>query len=885
MCDRLTQCGSPDQRAAVVEEDAEISSRRVENEKALNALLRSALQRKSLREVLLDCLDILLSITWLSIQPKAGVLLVQEEERVLNLVVERNLSPELLDLCARVPFGRCLCGKAAATERLVRASCLDSRHEIRYDGIQPHGHYNVPLIENGDVIGVLVLYLPDGHIHKEDEAQFLQAVADILALVVRQKRLEEGLQYNTKLAQQRTIQLEATLANLPLGVTMFDSDQTLVTSNDRYRELYRIPPHFIAHNRTLKEILEYHKTNGCFAGDTESYVTSVLTSVAIGQSIYKTLKLPDGRTIAVTTQPMPSGGWICVHEDITEREHVLGALTRANQELIEKQYAIDQAVIVGITDVKGSIIYANDNFCRISGYSQNELIGNNHRILKSGFHSKGFFRNMYKQIARGRVWRGEVCNRTKDGREYWVDTTIVPQLGLNGKPIAYMAIRIDITARKHAEAKIVDLANNDSLTGLYNRSVLKEKLHRAVESCRQTVDTFAILLLDLDKFKDINDTLGHAAGDGLLKEVAHRLSSLLGEADILARLGGDEFAIIQSSEADQREAAINLSVSILESISRPFRLDEHDVTIGVSLGIALAPMDGTDAGQLLKKADLALYRVKSEGRNNFQFFDEEMSKSVAIRHQTIVDLRNALARDEFELHYQPIIDAKSLQVSGVEALVRWRHPIDGLLGPDRFIPVAEEAGLIEPLGEWILERACLDAVSWPSHVALSVNLSASQFRSARLFDVVLCALVESGLPPERLELEITESTLMQNVERSGVVLQQLKNIGVSIALDDFGTGYSSLSYLTMFPFDKVKIDKSFVKGLPTDSHAAAIIASITTLARGFDMAVTAEGIETSEQCELLRLSGINLLQGYFFAQPGPVGSLEFVTMEKSRKAV
>lgn len=885
MCDELTQSGSPTQGAAIIDQASEISSQRVENEKALNALLRSALQRKPLREVLLDCLDILLSITWLSIQPKAGVLLVQEEERVLNLVAERNLSPELLTLCARVPFGCCLCGKAAETGQMVRASCLDTRHEIRYDGIQPHGHYNVPLIENGEVIGVLVLYLPEGHAHAGDEARFLQAAADILALVVRQKRLEEDLQRKTALAQQHASQLDATLANLPLGVTVFNSDQALVTSNSRYRDIYRMPPSFMAHNQTLKAILESQQANGCFDGDVEHYVTSRLASVAQRKSISQTSTFADGRTIAVTTQPMPNGGWISVHEDVTERERILAALTRANRELFEKQFAIDQAVIVGVTDVKGNIIYANDNFCRISGYSHDELIGNDHQILNSGLHSKDFFRQMYRQIARGCVWRGEFCNRAKDGKEYWVDTTIVPQLGPNGKPIAYTAIRVDITARKHAEAKIVDLANNDSLTGLCNRSVLKEKLQEAVEKCQRSADTFAVLLLDLDGFKDINDTLGHAAGDRLLKEVACRLASLLRKNDILARLGGDEFAIIQSSEMDQREAAITLSVNILEEISRPFRLDQHDVYVGVSIGVAFAPIDGNDAGELLQKADLALYRVKSEGRNDFQFFDEQMSRSVAVRHQTILDLRDALARGEFELHYQPIIDAKTLQVAGAEALVRWRHPVDGLIGPDCFIPIAEEAGLIEPLGEWILERACLDAISWPSDVILSVNLSASQFRSARLFDVVLCALVESGLPPERLELEITESTLMQNIERSSVVLQQLKNVGVSIALDDFGTGYSSLSYLTMFPFDKVKIDKSFVKGLPNDSRSSAIIASILTLARGIDITITAEGVETYEQSELLRLSGVNQLQGYFFAKPGPVQALGFATSEDHRKAL
>jgi diguanylate cyclase (GGDEF)-like protein len=552
---------------------------------------------------------------------------------------------------------------------------------------------------------------------------------------------------------------------------------------------------------------------------------------------------------------MVDGGWVATHEDITEAKRTDEALSRANQELIEKQYAIDQAVIVAVTDVKGHITYANDGFIRISGY------------------------------ARGEVWRGEVCNKAKDGSLYWVDTTIVPQLGLDGKPIAYMAIRIDITARKLAEAKISYMAEHDSLTGLGNRAVLNKKLGEALVRLRQHQETFAVLLLDLDGFKHVNDSLGHAAGDELLKELAGRLSSSLSETDVLARLGGDEFAIIQGSEKNQREAAIALAVRLLEIVATPFKLDGHDVTIGTSIGIAFAPDDGASPGELLKKSDLALYRVKSEGRHNFRFFEDEMSKDATVRVGLLNDLRAALSRDEFELHYQPIFDAKTRRPCGVEALVRWRHPVQGLLSPDRFIPLAEETGLMEPIGEWILEKACADAASWPDDIKIAVNLSAVQFRSGKLFDVILCALVESGLPPERLELEITESVLMQNTESYGAIIQQLKNIGISIVLDDFGTGYSSLSYLAIFPFDKIKIDKSFTQGLTNRADCAAIVASVLTLARGLDITVTAEGVETKQQFELLRMAGAHQVQGYLFARPLPMAELSFPALELKGQAV
>jgi predicted signal transduction protein with EAL and GGDEF domain len=326
-------------------------------------------------------------------------------------------------------------------------------------------------------------------------------------------------------------------------------------------------------------------------------------------------------------------------------------------------------------------------------------------------------------------------------------------------------------------------------------------------------------------------------------------------------------------------------VKVLDIVAGLFDIDGHSVTVQTSIGIAVAPENGAAPGELLKKADLALYRAKSEGRNTFSFFDEEMSKDATARHRLLNDLRGALSRNEFELHYQPVIDAKTVRPCGVEALIRWRHPIQGLIPPDRFIWLAKECGLMEPLGEWILEKACADAASWPDNIKVAVNLSAVQFRSGKLFDVVLCALVESGLRPERLELEITESLLLQCEKSHGMVVQQLKNIGISVVLDDFGTGYSSLSYLTMFPFDKIKIDKSFTQGLATRADCAAVVASVLTLARALDMVVTAEGVETEQQFELLRAAGVQQIQGYLFGRPSPVAELNFPALELKGRAV
>ena len=479
-------------------------------------------------------------------------------------------------------------------------------------------------------------------------------------------------------------------------------------------------------------------------------------------------------------------------------------------------------------------------------------------------------------IAKGKTESREI--KTADGRI----------ISVMNQPMAgggWVATHEDITERKQAEAQIYYIARHDQLTGIANRAVLHEKLEESLARLRRRQEPFSILMLDLDGFKYINDTLGHTAGDKLLNELAQRLQFALCETDVLARLGGDEFAIIQSGETDQREGAVALALKVLEIVAQPFDLDGHNLTVATSIGIALAPEDGTDAGELLQKADCALYWVKSEGRNNFCFFNATMSKGASERLQLLSDMRAALTRKEFELCYQPIFDAKTRRPCGVEALVRWRHPVHGLMSSDRFIPLAEETSLMEPLGNWILERACNDAATWPEHIKVAVNLSAMQFRSGKLFDVILCALVDSGLPPERLELEITESVLMQNAERYGVVIQQLKNLGISIALDDFGTGYSSLSYLTTFPFDKIKIDKSFTQGLSSRADCAAIVASVLTLARGLDMVVTAEGVETKQQFELLRAAGVHQIQGYLFARPSPLAELNFTALEQRGQAV
>jgi diguanylate cyclase (GGDEF)-like protein len=449
----------------------------------------------------------------------------------------------------------------------------------------------------------------------------------------------------------------------------------------------------------------------------------------------------------------------------------------------------------------------------------------------------------------------------------------------------WLATHEDITERRRAEAEIVHLARRDALTGLANRGEFNARLEEASKRLERNGGAVTVMMIDLDEFKAVNDTLGHPAGDQLLVEVGRRLQSAIRETDVLARLGGDEFAIIQEGEPNQHEGAIALALRIIGAITQPFALNGNQASVGASIGIVMAPEHETEPEGLLKRADLALYDAKANGRNDFRVFQSEMLEVANTQKSAESELRNAIAREEFELHYQPVVDAGTRLLCGVEALVRWKHPAKGLIAPDRFIPLAESTGLIAPLGEWILRRACTDATSWPANVKVAINISAVQFKKGNLFDVILRTLVETGLAPERLELEITETALLENQEAHLTTIRQLKNLGISVALDDFGTGYSSVSYLTIFPFDKIKIDKSFTQGVLTRRDCKAVVGSTLALAHGLGTVTTAEGVETEQQLEYMRAAGVDLVQGYLFGRPVPISQLDLHDASTPREMV
>jgi diguanylate cyclase (GGDEF)-like protein len=450
-----------------------------------------------------------------------------------------------------------------------------------------------------------------------------------------------------------------------------------------------------------------------------------------------------------------------------------------------------------------------------------------------------------------------------DGRT--ISTIFQP---MNG---GWLSTHEDISDRRRSEARIAHMARHDALTDLPNRILFRERVDAALKQLPADRQ-LAVLGLDLDRFKSVNDTLGHPVGDQLLRAVAERLRSSVREGDTVSRFGGDEFAVVQV-DLHQPAAARALAQRLIDALSDPFDIDGHQIAIGASVGIALAPADGNAAEELLKNADMALYRSKAEGRGVFRFFEPEMDARMQARRRLELDLRRGLAAHEFLIYYQPVIDLESNSVTSFEALLRWKHPERGLILPGEFIPLAEEIGLIVPLGEWILRQACTDAVSWPENIKVAVNLSPVQFRSKRLTEAVMSALAVSKLQPNRLELEITEGVLLADNQETLATLHRLRALGVHISMDDFGTGYSSLSYLQSFPFDKIKIDASFIRRMSGDESSMAIIRAVTGLGASLGMKTTAEGVETAQQLEWVRAEGCTEVQGFLFSRAVPAQEL------------
>ncbi|MEG0437609.1 MAG: EAL domain-containing protein [Solibacillus sp.] len=536
------------------------------------------------------------------------------------------------------------------------------------------------------------------------------------------------------------------------------------------------------------------------------------------------------------------------------------------EELKDIKYALDQSAVVAITDKTGTITFVNDHFCEVSKYSREELIGKNHRMLNSGVHPKSFFRDMWKTIGNGHVWKGEICNRAKDNQLYWVQTTIVPFLNAQGKPYQYIAIRVDITAQKNMK-KVEYLAYHDELTNLPNKRKLTMHFEELIK--KEEHGTFGVLFIDIDDFKKINDSFGHAVGDLFLVEFANRLHHFSVNGITSYRLHGDEF-IIQFTYTEEKEIH-TLVQSVIELFKEKFLIGGHEFFANISAGVSLFPKDGNTTEELLKNADTAMFSAKDIAGSNFLLYEPSMNQDYEELLLLENKLRKKLIQSDFELYYQPKIHAITGELVGMEALIRWFEPGIGYIPPDKFIPLAEERGLIATLGEWTLTTACHQIEQWNklhnTELRVAVNISATHIIQPSFVQKVCQIISETGVNPNHLELEITENIMLNQSEKSIMVLKQLREMGIRIAFDDFGTGYSSIGYLNQYPVDTIKIDRSFIRNLDSKKDSTTIVSIMNQLGQSLGLEVVAEGVETVEELSILKDLNCTIIQGYYYSKP------------------
>jgi diguanylate cyclase (GGDEF)-like protein/PAS domain S-box-containing protein len=678
--------------------------------------------------------------------------------------------------------------------------------------------------------------------------------------------------------------LEEAFNNLSLGIIIFDDKREVVFCNARYLEIYGLDAEQVKPGTPTSDLIRHRLKLGLKVQETpDDYVRERLGRPVVEHSVVH--EFTDGRIIRYTIRPLSNGGGMATHEDITEREEMSARLkrqyelTREQEEKLRVRNLQFDTAINNMTqglcffDADHKLIVCNERYIEMYDLPPSRV---GPGTTLSEVVDLRFEAGSIPAISRDEYlkWRSnvailaepsdsiiEMCN----GRTFLIRHRPMPDLG-------WVATHEDITEKRQAELKIEHMAHHDALTGLANRVRLDDRLKHALAQPAQG-RMVAVHHLDLDRFKAVNDTFGHHAGDGLLSIVASRLRELVRASDTIARMGGDEFVIVQSPISERSEATL-LAERLIAAIAAPFEVDGHQSAVGASIGIAVSPGDGDDSETLLRNADLALYRAKEDGRGTFRFFEAGMDEHMQTRRSMEQDMRKALPAGQFELYYQPVVNLQTSAISGFEALIRWNHPQRGLISPATFIPLAEESGFIIPLGEWVIRQACQTAAQWPDHLHVAVNISASQFRSAGLMQVILGALGASGLKPTRLEIEITETVLLQDKQATLAILHQLRALGVRIAMDDFGTGYSSLTYLQSFPFDKIKIDRSFVKDITENAGSLNIVRAVASLANGMGMTATAEGVETNEQLDRITTEGCTEMQGYLFSRPLPARDIE-----------
>mgnify|MGYP005989186605 CR=1 FL=1 len=672
--------------------------------------------------------------------------------------------------------------------------------------------------------------------------------------------------------------MRATLEAMDQGLVMVGPDDRIRVHNQRVRDLLELPQDVLHEGASFAAVRRHLAQRGELRSAPPE-VQAWMEDGAFPPEVqsYEGVR-PNGTILEVRFAPMASGGLVCTYADLTERRKSEAALRS-----VEADYqSLFQNAVIGVYRARldGGIVQANRALCRLHGHGEADAVlppgdfshdwyvePGRHAVFLASLEREGHVEDFVSEV-----------RRHAGGERIWVSETAWVVRDADGQPVWFEGTVADATERKRAQALIEHMARHDTLTGLPNRRLFQETLGREIALARRDGGRVAVLTLDLDRFKAVNDTFGHPAGDALLCVVAGRLREGLREGDAVARLGGDEFAIILPLRGEPRPIA-TVARRLIQAAGRPVDLDGRAAAIGVSIGIAIWPKHGDSADTLFKNADIALYRAKDAGRNCFRFYESGMDLAVASRNLLEIDMRESIRSGGFALHYQPIFSLADGAAQGFEALLRWEHSVHGPVSPGAFIPLAEETGLIAPLGAWALHEACREAASWPGDLRVAVNVSAVQFRKTGLEQSVVRALTASGLPAGRLELEITESVLIQDSEAVIGCLHRLRALGVRIALDDFGTGYSSLSYLCRFPFDKIKIDRSFIRDID-EPVAAAVVRAVVGLGERLGMVITAEGVETAEQLARVRRKGCTEAQGFLLGRPLPAAEARSLVLER-----
>ena len=748
----------------------------------------------------------------------------------------------------------------------------------------PVRYVSTPMMELGEVVAVGTVF------HEIGDEKLRRSAAELLREIDERVLAGHPLDYLLQFIAKRLAEMYSlpvariTLRNEEIGdyeVRAEAGDETAIggleaTLGEHWREEGPLPRALAGGNA---EVLHFNLHDDervrCWATDANIACALVLPlhgGGEEGQAIMGALELFASRE-GVLSGPVASR-----LEELVGRIAVAIMIAEEQQRLRLQGAAMETAAnAIIITDRKGTIQWVNPAFTELSGWPAEEAVGNNPRILKSGEQDPEIYRELWSTVLAGHPWKGEVIQRHRDGHHYTVEQTITPIRGALGGITHFIAVHQDITQRKEAEEHIQRLAFYDPLTGLPNRRLFQDRLEHAVARAERQERLTALMFLDLDHFKDVNDSLGHEVGDALLQAVAERLKELLRATDSVARLGGDEFAIIQCGLTNVDGAAV-LAEKVVEALGEPFEIQGRQIFTGSSVGITIYPFDDSDINALVQNADTAMYRAKREGRGTYQFHTADMNAAAHARMALIADLHHAIEHHEFSLHYQPQVSLKSGGIIGLEALIRWHHPEHGLVSPAEFIPVAEESGLIVPIGHWVLDEACRQARQWQEaglpQMRIAVNISARQFRQGAIVEAVALTLANSGLDPDWLELEVTESALMDDVESAIDTMERLRALGVHLAIDDFGTGYSSMSYLKRFPVDHLKIAAEFIRDMTADTDDSAIAKAIIDMGHSLNMKVIAEGVETDQQLRCLIDKGCDEKQGFFFSRPLPPKELE-----------